>query len=412
MASRLLPLVLDAACAAAALASTGAAAAPGQLDPAFGDRGRVHADNVLSGLGEDGTGLGSVRVLPDGRIVVVGSQRFCMGCFSQVVARYRPDGTPDPSFGAGGSGVRYFLGTDDYGDGSYGNGLVVRGDGGIVLGHEGGPAPRIASVAPEGAPAAVETVLHAPLAPRAQLPDGRIVAEAPGGRLVVLRPDLTPDPSFHGGAGIRVPAALGTRLGVAGTRDALLVAGTGGRDLLLARFPLDGSRATMMRARLPRPASGPRWKPVFPTDGLHVANGRAVIVSTWARTVGRETTERTVVGAFSLRAKGPVASFGKGGVAFVGQRYMRAALQRDGRVVLVAATSSRPSGLRDNLLIRRLDRTGRPDPTFPLRIVPTGLRLLMGLDMALDPKGRILVAGGAFEEYPSKGVLLMRFLAR
>lgn len=60
-------------------------------------------------------------------------------------------------------------------------------------------------------------------------------------------------------------------------------------------------------------------------------------------------------------------------------------------------------------MFRRLDANGRPDW---VRTVVTGFRQLMGMDVALDPAGRLLVAGVAFKDYPSKGVLVMRFLTR
>ena len=58
---------------------------------------------------------------------------------------------------------------------------------------------------------------------------------------------------------------------------------------------------------------------------------------------------------------------------------------------------------------RRTATRRRPDW---VRTVATGFRQLMGMDVALDPAGRLLVAGAAFEDYPSTGVLFMRFLTR
>jgi uncharacterized delta-60 repeat protein len=409
MTPRPLFAALAAACAAAALAPVAAVAAPGQLDPGFGDRGRVHVDNILDGLGEDGTNLGQLQVLPDGRIVVVGSQRYCMGCFSQVVARYAADGTPDPSFGK--AGVRSLLGSDDYGDGSSGIGLLVRSDGGLVLGYDRGPGPRMAQVAPDGDAPPAETATEKPFVPRAQLPDGRVVALDGGGtRMVLLRPDMTPDPSFGGEAGASMPFVARKVLGVAATADAVLVAGTDGRDLILVRYRLDGTRVATLRARVPRPPRTARWEPSFANpEALQVANGRAVIVTTWERTYRRKTDWRTAVAAFSLRENRVVAGFGKGGIAFAAQRFMRGALQRDGRVLLVSSGADQLPWRPGKLVVRRLDATGRPDW---VRTVATGFRQLMGMDVALDPAGRLLVAGAAFKDYPSKGVLFMRFLTR
>jgi hypothetical protein len=334
-----------------------------------------------------------------------------MDCFSQVVARFRPDGAPDRAFGD--EGVREFLGTDGYGDGSYGNGLLVRPDGGLLLGYAGRPGPRVRMIAPDGDAAGTETPLAGALALRAELPDGRIVAEGPGRRLVVLRADLTPDPGFRGGAGARVPAVIRDVYGVAGTADAVLVAGTDRRDLLLAILPLDGSRARVLRARIPRPAAGPRWEPTHGKhDDLQVANGRAVVASTWNRGSGTATRWRTAVAAFSLRTKRPIAAFGKGGVAFVAQRYARVALQRDGRVLVVTSGADQMPWRPGRLVVRRLTADGRSDPAFPVRTLATGLQSLIGMDAVLDPRGRLLVAGGALKEYPGTGAVIMRFLTR
>jgi uncharacterized delta-60 repeat protein len=63
----------------------------GALDPSFGSGGRVRTD-----FGTDGDYANSVAIDPRGRIVVGGGRsRF-------ELARYRPDGTLDPSFGDGG----------------------------------------------------------------------------------------------------------------------------------------------------------------------------------------------------------------------------------------------------------------------------------------------------------------------
>jgi uncharacterized delta-60 repeat protein len=74
----------------------------GALDPAFADAGRLVFDLPFT----HGTAL---LVQPDDKIVV-GTTNF-----SWTIARYEPDGTPDPSFGAGGR-VSTYLGYE-YDDG-------------------------------------------------------------------------------------------------------------------------------------------------------------------------------------------------------------------------------------------------------------------------------------------------------
>ena len=60
----------------------------GDLDPSFGNGGIVSL----------GSHVGGIAVQPDGKIVVAGDLTA-----SVRLARYLPNGSPDPSFGDGGS---------------------------------------------------------------------------------------------------------------------------------------------------------------------------------------------------------------------------------------------------------------------------------------------------------------------
>lgn len=64
----------------------------GSLDPSFGDEGVVS-----TAVTADGSAVEAVSVQADGKIVVAGSfgQSLDEGF---VLARYLPDGTPDPTF--------------------------------------------------------------------------------------------------------------------------------------------------------------------------------------------------------------------------------------------------------------------------------------------------------------------------
>ena len=79
------------ACAAPAQSK----AAPGRLDPTFGDRGKV-----ITAFGETVAGVADVARQPDGKLVAAGSAHggFALG-------RYLPDGSLDTGFGAGGTTV-------------------------------------------------------------------------------------------------------------------------------------------------------------------------------------------------------------------------------------------------------------------------------------------------------------------
>lgn len=79
----------------------------GRIDRSFGKRGRI----FFPARGEpEYTGLRSVQVLPDGRILVAG---FHYG--SLFIARLRPNGRLDRSFGGGDGKVIRFVGSRRYG---------------------------------------------------------------------------------------------------------------------------------------------------------------------------------------------------------------------------------------------------------------------------------------------------------
>ena len=109
---------------ALALAGT-AAAAPGDLDPSYGlGTGATRAD---FGLNESAA---AVALQADGKIVVAGTQ-FVAGdpaSTRMVAARFlNPQGTADPSFGAGGLAIPFPARIGDS------QAMVLQSDGGIVI---------------------------------------------------------------------------------------------------------------------------------------------------------------------------------------------------------------------------------------------------------------------------------------
>jgi uncharacterized delta-60 repeat protein len=171
-------LALAALSALAALLAPAAQAAPGDLDPAFGNGGSVR----LFASNED-ISLQAVAVQPDGKVVLTGGDRTTN---SWITVRLSADGTLDPSFGSGGVVSLPFPA------GGFGVGRAV-----------------------------------------AVQPDGKIVVagEAKGavdGDIAVLRyeSDGAPDPTFGGGDGIEiVPAPLTEE------RAEAVAIGAGGRIL-------------------------------------------------------------------------------------------------------------------------------------------------------------------------------------
>src|SRR5947208_12281935 len=103
--ARILPLV--AGIAAALLLPSMADAAPGDLDPSFGGGGTV----TTPFGGDVGGELLSVAIDSRGRIVAGGFSGSSSGPGYFTFARYRSDGSLDPSFGTGGIATTDLEGT-------------------------------------------------------------------------------------------------------------------------------------------------------------------------------------------------------------------------------------------------------------------------------------------------------------
>lgn len=182
-----------------AVAASPGLAAGGDLDPSFGDGGKVLTD--FGGQDEADAAL----VLPSGKIVVVGggSAPPTAGFF---LARYKANGDLDPTFGIGGL-VRT---TDE--------GLIVATDAALIR-------------------------------------DGRIVAvgfafgdSGPIFALARYMPDGGPDPTFGGNGIVTTPITGDLRsVAIQHWNDRILVAGTivseqtGFFEFVVARYRVDGS---------------------------------------------------------------------------------------------------------------------------------------------------------------------------
>jgi hypothetical protein len=399
--------------ATAAIAAPAASAAPSDLDTSFGKGGKSYQPNVLAGLGEDDVYFASLRVLPDGRIVALGQERCAMSCRNNVVARYTPAGRPDATFGTPSRtrgtpaipGVGVFPGenssADDYS--RYFRGLAIADDGGVVLGYAEEPGgPSLVRRGPHGA---VASVLAQPASttPLAVLPDGRILAFRDG-RAVLLRSDGTPDPALGGDeGGVPVPltgSVIGSVIdGVA------VVAGTDSDGIVLARIPLDGSPVVRGHIPLRRPEEPPFTSLVPIELGIDASGGVKVLVSAY-RESGLHAGSRRVIGAFTPLGKVDARFGGDGVLGIAGSRI---AVQRNGKVVIVAPHARKVGDNEQPLIgVRRLDARGRSDRTFTARRLRTVAKDIVGLDVDLDRRGRIVIGAGAFTTYGSSGVLLVR----
>jgi len=103
----------------------------GTLDASFGTGGKV-TTAFPSGLGFSFAQAFSVAVQPDGRISAAG-YTWISGGFDFAVARYNSNGTPDASFGVGGTVTTDFAGPNDHAFS-----IAVQPDGKLVVGGAAG----------------------------------------------------------------------------------------------------------------------------------------------------------------------------------------------------------------------------------------------------------------------------------
>src|ERR1041384_7173799 len=119
-----------------------ARAASGDLDPTFNGSGYLMRDFAATF-----NSAGGVVVQPDGKIVVSGSATV-NGGGGFLVTRYEPDGRPDPSFGTGGTA------TADFGDVAEASAVVLQRDGKLVVVGQAGTYRwfAVARYNPDGTP--------------------------------------------------------------------------------------------------------------------------------------------------------------------------------------------------------------------------------------------------------------------
>src|SRR3954447_18172860 len=121
---RMIASVVAVVVGACAVGAASAQAAPGDLDTAFGAGGKLTTD--FAGNGDEAH---AVAVQADGKVVAAGGALVTtpLGTLQDfALARYRPDGTLDPTFGAAGK-VR-----TDFGGSEQAFAVAVQPDGKIV----------------------------------------------------------------------------------------------------------------------------------------------------------------------------------------------------------------------------------------------------------------------------------------
>jgi uncharacterized delta-60 repeat protein len=325
----------------------------GSLDPSFGNGGKV-TTNFTKHL----DWANDVTVLPNGKIVAVGHANFKR----IAIARYRPDGSLDPSFGKGGKVLTRVWRS------ATANAVAVQADGKIVVAGQASERIRSAFVLVRyrwngtrdrsfGGAGIVTTAFQALTGNAYDLaiqPNGRIVAVGEGvianGFCVArYRRDGRLDRSFGHGGKVRTPIQQGIGGGAAAVAlqpdGRVVVAGIGGDifgPFAVARYLTDGS-----------------------LDPRFSGNGRAV-----ANVAGGEESATDVV------------------------------VQHDGRIVLVGYADV-PHEFGDpgmgGFALVRFRRNGSLDPSFGggdgklLTPFPGGVSLGQGAVLQTD--GRIVAAG-------------------
>lgn len=369
--------VAQRAAVAAALAllalAPAASAAPGDLDPSFGDGGAVHA-----AAGDDA--WPTALTLSGARIVVAGSANEG-GCWDVTLAAWLPDGRPDASLG--GDGVS----------------TARTGTCGAQDLHTARPLDLVA--ARDG-----------------RLFTGGLAAHwsdhADGALLTAHRPDGGLDPAFSGDGWLVTPFREGAVTALVRLPDGRLVAGgfnygigrsawevhryleNGGPD---DDFAGDGA------ATYPWIAGGPNEEiSAMVADG---GDGAVVAVGDSRREAGQEDPQGIVIGR--ILADGTLdPAFGDAGRTRVepdGNPATAADVVRTDDGGFVVAGTARPGFAGSPWILLKFDAAGELDRTFGadgMVVGPGG----HATDVAVDSQGRIVVAGTP----GSHGIAVARYL--
>ena len=366
-----------------ALGLTGVAfAAPGDLDPTFGDHGVVRTATAPDSGSDNTDGL---AIQPDGRIVVAGSSGPIAGDRLWRVSRYTIDGTLDPSFGSGGTVL-----TDiSTGTGGFNHvySLALQDDGKIVA---TGPA-----FTPGGG---------YDFGVARYLPDGRLDQSfGHGGKVITA---IGPGTHHDEARGVAVDGA--GRIVVAGNATINRV-GTKGFDLALVRYLPSGALDPSFNAGGDRPG-------IVTTDvagyrdqlndlmidasgrlvGVGTANfgGRGKTIFAVARylTSGRLDPSFNPAGPLPGVATAKFAPPDSSDIAFAG------AIDASGRIL--AAGSADSGDFTYDVALARFDPNGSLDGSFG-----TGGKVLTNVGpgntdddvqgVAIQRDGRILIGGSA-----------------
>jgi uncharacterized delta-60 repeat protein len=381
-------------------------AVPGNLDPSFGHGGVARAQ-----FGSNGAFAQALALQPDGKIVVAGST-WSGSRQVGVLARFAPDGSLDPSLGTNGTtatapATRVWAFA-----------LALQPDGKIVLAGRANDYSAAFALARYRADGTLDPSFgsggQATLAlgeytgayGLAIQPDGKIVVagSTTGTRydlaLARINPNGTPDAGFgtNGVATTTIGEGAAAYAVVVQPDGKIVAAGSsapanGYSRIAVARYGSDGSLDGSF---------GSGGTVTTPAVGPHDARVNALAVQPDGKIVAAGYDSGQGLAIDRLTRDGRLDSgFGSGGRVLTKLGWYSeaasVALQPDGKIVVVGRA---PIGAISGFAVARYDATGSPDPTFGrngvvvsnLSSMPTVVTA-MGAGVAVQPDGKIVVGG-------------------
>jgi uncharacterized delta-60 repeat protein len=421
LARRPRALALLSIAASFALPAAAHAAEAGDLDPSFGSGGLV----TLPSFGDTGNG-NAVAIQGDGKIVLAGSQGATMNTFA--LARYLPDGTLDPGFGAGGTVITALPG------GNEAEAVALQEDGKILAAGTAGNDFALTRYLPDGTPdpgfGVGGTVTTQFLGAGASVV-GRAVAIQPDGRIVVAggfdsggtnpslifalaryEPDGDLDTTFDGDGTLTTPfgvppADISMANGLAIGDGTILAAGGvnnpfgGGGAFAFARYSMtDGSLDPSFNGGGRAVSLGPpggEWNEATASAVVVLASGGIVAAGSGVSTPGESDAALVAL----TEAGTPDASFGAGGITTTnlpgGVAQINAlARQPDGKLVIAGNVLTSPTTTQ--FVLARYGATGTLDPGYGaggVVVTPVSPGGSTANGVLADAEGRLVAAGAA-----------------
>jgi uncharacterized delta-60 repeat protein len=379
----------------------------GTLDNTFGGDGLVFTSILAQGNTAD-----SAVLQPDGMIVVAGGSSLG-GVEVFAIARYKPDGSLDPTFGTNGTVTTDIANTTEaaYAVALQADGKIVAA--GYLLG--GGVGTAVVRYNTDGS---LDNTFDGDgkffyFAPNTNVPSDVVVQ--PDGKIVIvgyeyasggsnaevalqrLNPDGSFDTSFDGDGKVRLAISAAEDLieRIALQADGkIVVAGYtengATRDILLARLSVNGSLDTSFDGDgIVTTAIGSSSEEAYDlaiqSDGKLVVAGRTVTGSRSDIALVRYNSDGSLDATFSGDGIQTTAIDGHIGARAV-------ALQADGKIVV--AGNANVSGQTDFALVR-YNIDGSLDPLKDGLGVVTGVQAGYASSMALQTDGKIVVAGSS-----------------